>query len=108
MAFRAPPLLCADAAYQKYLPLQGFIPAIHFCSDLAVHQKYKEFAAASLNLADSSSLSADWQCPEGSSVCSLLSDLEAEDKSVTHNAWYIDLTGEESEGLALTHVLVAA
>lgn len=107
MAFGAPPSFCADAAYQKYLPLQGFIPAINLCSDLAVHQKNNEFAA-SLSLADSSSHSADWQCPQGSSVCSLLSDLEAADKIVTHNAWYIDPIGEKSEDLALTHVLVAA
>lgn len=107
MAFRAPPSFCADAIYQKYLPLQGFIPAINFCSDLAVHQKNNEFAA-SLNLAESSSHSADWHCPQGISVCSLMSDLEAADRTVTHNAWYIDPTGQESECLTLTHVLVAA
>ena len=107
MAFRAPPSFCADAAYEKFLPLQGFIPAIGFCSNLAVHQRNSEFAA-NLNLADSSSHSANWQCPEGSNLCSLLSELQAADKTVTHNGWYIDLTSAKSMDVALTNVLVAA
>ena len=87
MVFRAPPSFCADAAYEKFLPLQGFIPAINFCSDLTVHQANNE-VTAKLNLADSSSHNADWPCPEGSYVCSLFSELQAADKAVAHNVWY--------------------
>ena len=110
MAFRGPPSFCADATYQKFLPLRGFSPAKGFCSNLAVHQENNNFAANIISV-DPVSHAAKWcesQCPAGSSLCSLLSELQAADRTFTPNVWYIDLTGERNLDVALTQVLVAA
>lgn len=110
MTFRAPPSFCADAVYQKFLLLQGFSPAKDFCSNLAVHLERNEFAA-NLSSVNSSSHAAHWpesQCPAGSSLCSLLSELQAADSTFARNVWYIDFTGDKNLDVALTQVLVAA
>ena len=110
MAFRAPPSFCADAAYQKFLLLQGFSPAKDFCSNLDVHLERNEFAVTP-NSGDSSPHAARWResrCPAGSILCSLLSELQAADSTFARNVWYIDFTGEKSLDVALTYVSVGA
>lgn len=106
MAFRAPPSFCADAAYEKFLPLRGFSPAKSFCSNLAIHQSSDEIAAHS-DSGDSFPITAsphskrDIQCPAGSILCSLLSELQAADKTVARNVWYLTPLARRARMLCL-------
>ncbi|CAF9923205.1 MAG: hypothetical protein ALECFALPRED_002326 [Alectoria fallacina] len=91
MAFRAPPSFCADAVYEKFLSLGGFTPAKSFCSNLSIHQRSIE-VAAQLDSGDSVPIAAnphsqrDIQCPAASTLCSLLSELQAADKGIARDA----------------------
>ncbi len=110
MAFRALPSFCADAAYQRFLPLGGFPSAKNFCSNLAVHQESNNFAANSdrKGSAPRAAKGRGLPCPAGSSLCSLLSELLVADKAFARNVWYTNSTSEKSMDVALTSVPVAA
>lgn len=113
MTFDASPSFCLDTSYEKYLSLRGFSPAISFCSNLAVHQRRFE-VPIHLDLGDSVPIAASShaqqhiQCPAGSTMCSLLSELQDGDKVIARNVWYSILLGEACMDVALTRFPVAA
>ena len=110
MAFRTLPSFCADAAYQRFLPLGGFPPAKNLCSNLAVHQESTYFAANSdrESSAPRAAKGRGLPCPAGSNLCSLLSELLVADKLFARNVWYTNSTSEMRMGVALTCFSVAA
>ena len=94
MAFRSLPSFCAEAAYERFLPLSGFRPAKNFCSNLAVHHGRIE-VAAHLDSRDSATIVGDLpsqrdiQCRAGNILCSLLFELQAADNTIARNVWYL-------------------
>ena len=86
MAFQAPPAVCSLPAYQTFMPLSGFSPALGYCSTTSLLDKRTDRIATSLRT------SRDVQCPAGDNyLCDLLSELEASDHEFARGVWYASL-----------------
>ena len=84
MAFRDPLAICSLPAYQTFIPLSGFPPALGYCSTTSLLNERTHRNAASLYA------SRDYQCPVGNDyLCELLSELTASDPDFARGVWYV-------------------
>ena len=86
MAYQAPPAVCTLPAYETFIPLSGFVPALGYCSTTALLNKKTDQVPAIRQLP------GEVQCPAGESrLCDLLSELKASDREFARGVWYVRL-----------------
>lgn len=86
MAYQALPAVCSLPAYETFMPLSGFVPALGYCSTTSLPNKRTDHALAIRQM-----LGQD-QCPAGDNrLCDLLSKLKASDHEFARGVWYVRL-----------------
>ena len=92
MASQVSSPVCSLPAYQMFMPLSGFPPALGYCSTTALLNKRTNHITAS------SQRPPDFQCPTiDTSLCDLLSQLKASDHEFARGVWYVYLTNPENK-----------
>lgn len=86
MAYQGPFTVCSLPAYETFLPLSGFVPALGYCSTTSLPNKRTDHALAIRQTPGQD------QCPVGDSyLCDLLSELKASDHEFARGVWYVHL-----------------
>ena len=65
--------VCSQSPYSNYLSLSGFAPAVAFCTYVEANNKLPTFS-----------------CPNGNSLCNILSSLSSCEISVIKQGWYVE------------------
>ena len=98
MAYQDSPAVCSLPAYQTYVPLSGFPPALGYCSTTALLNEGADQTNANPQIP------SEVQCPAGDDyLCDLLFELKSSDHDFARGVWYVSL--EYYKDQALTRFL---
>ena len=96
MAFQDSSPVCSLPAYQTFMPLSGFPPALGYCSTTALLNK------RSSHITDNLRVPPDAICPtDNQFLCDLLSDLKASDHEFAQGVWYVHSTKSRKQSLKI-------
>ena len=85
MANQGSSAFCSLPAYQTFMPLSGFPPAVGYCSTTSLPNQRREYDAAYMHTP------RDFICPVGNTqLCDLLSQLKASNHDFAQGVWYVN------------------
>ena len=84
MAYQDSPAICSLPAYQTFVPLSGFPPALGYCSTTALLNGGTGQTNAGPQMP------GEVQCPAGDDhLCDLLFELKSSDHEFARGVWYV-------------------